>query len=194
MPPLAADQFYQVSFEVENVGKKLEKSKKRVTWVFGQGTKEYTVTFLWSKQSGKRLVNMAGEEPYFEEKKSISFFHRWTTKDGKLNLHILASAATPSKKFVSPNFIKYELIINGERFVRLPKKDGTPAPPEEKHGVPGSIFDIIYPQGYTNKAVKSDGFYKTKSAFSKEVSQRILKQQNYNAQVEKKGELDPVAE
>lgn len=182
MRPLPADQCYQVSFQVENIGKKVEKSKKRVTWVFGRDNREYTITFVWSKQSGKRLVNMAGEEPFFEEKKTITFFHKWTTHDSTMNLHILATAATPNKKFVGPNFIKYELIINGERFVKLPKKDGTPAPKEEPSDRPGSIFDIIFPQGYKSKTVKSEGFYKSKSSLSREVSQRIIKQTNYTSQ------------
>jgi hypothetical protein len=182
MRPLPADQFYQISFQVENVGKTVEKSKKRVTWVFGQDTHEYTVTFVWSKHSGKRLVNMTGEEAFFETKKTVTFFHRWTTQDGSMNLHILASSATPSKKFVSPDFIKYELIINGERFVKLPKKDGTPAPEQEPYDGPGSIFDIIFPQGYRDKSVKSEGvYYKSKSSFNKEVSKRIVKQANYAA-------------
>jgi len=183
--PLAADQFYQVSFQVENVGKNIEKSKKRVTWVFGQGTHEHTVTLLWSKQSGKRFVYMADAEVYFEEKKSITFFHRWTSHDGTMNLHILATSVSPSKKFVSPDFIKYELIINGQRFAKLPKKDGTPVHEEKKEGnVPGSIFDIVFPQGYHEKTIKSEGAFRSKKSFSKEVTERVAKQSTYNAHAE----------
>ncbi len=178
---LSADQYYQVSFLVENVGKKREKSKKRVTWVFGQGSKEYTVTLLWSKHSGKRLVYMTNAEVFFETKKAVTFFHKWTTHDGALDLHIVATSATPSKKFVSPNFIKYELILNGQRFVKLPHKDGTPALEEKTDDRPGSIFDILFPQGYQNTTIKSEGPYRTKSTLTKEVHQRVIKQANYNA-------------
>lgn len=179
--PLAADQFYQVSFLVENAGKTISSTKKRVTWVFGQGDHEHTVTLVWSKQSGKRFVYMADAEIHFEEKKSVTFFHRWTSEDGKIRFHILATAASPSKKFVSPNFIKYELIINGERFAKLPHKDGTPAAEDtEANGLPGSIFDIIFPQGYHEKTINSEGPYRTKKTLSKEVSVRVAKQSTYN--------------
>lgn len=189
MATLSPDQFYQVSFQVENVGKTLEKTKKRVTWVFGKGNREYNITLVWSKHSGKRLVYMADAEVYFETKKTITFFHKWASQDGDLNLHIVATSVTPSKKFVSPNFLKYELIINGQRFVKLPLKDGSPAPAteEESSDGPTSIFDIMFPQGYKDTTINSEGPYRTKKALTKEVNEKVIKQANYNARTSSEG-------
>ena len=177
---LSPDQFYQVSFQIENVGKTLEKTKKRVTWVFGKGETEYNITLVWSKHSGKRLVYMADAEVFFETKKTITFFHKWTSQDGATKFHIVATSVTPSKKFLSPNFLKFELIINGQRFVKLPFKDGTPAPEEEAREGPTSIFDIMFPQGYKETTLKSEGPYRTKKSLSKEVSEKVIKQANFN--------------
>lgn len=187
MAALSPDQFYQVSFQVENVGKTIEKTKKRVTWVFGKGDSEYNVTLVWSKNSGKRLVYMAGSEVFFETKKTVTCFHKWTTQDGNLNLHIVATSATPSKNFVSPNFLKYELIINGQRFVKLPLKDGTPAPEEESDHRPTSIFDVMFPQGYKDTMIKSEGPYSTKKTLTKEVNEKVIKQANFNARGSSQG-------
>lgn len=179
--PAADNTACQVSFEVENVGKTLEHSKKRVKWVFGKGGKEYSVTLLWSKLSGKRIVSVDDKEVFSEEKKAATFFHKFETEEG-MHLHVLATSATPSKKFVSPNFIKYELIIDGQRFVKLPKQDGTPAPEEEPHNGPGSIFDILFPQGYHEREKKTSASYSTKAALAREVNRRVLEQANANSQ------------
>lgn len=177
---LQEGQLYQVSFDVENVGKTIEASKKLVTWVFGVvGGTEYKVKLQWSKVSGKRQIMVNDKEEYFEEKKTATFFHRWETDDKNFKFHILATAATPSKKFVSPNFLKYELLINGQRFVQLPKKDGTPAAKDEKHTTaPSSIFDIIYPQGYHESTQKTETAFSTKASMTKEVNRRIMEQAN----------------
>jgi hypothetical protein len=187
MATLSPDQFYQVSFQVENVGKTLEKTKKRVTWVFGKGDREYNITLVWSKHSGKRLVYMADAEVFFETKKTITFFHKWTSQEGDMNLHIVATSVTPSKKFVSPNFLKYELIINGQRFVKLPLKDGSSPPEEESHDCPTSIFDIMFPQGYKDTTIKSEGPYRTKKSLTKEVNEKVIKQANFNARGSSQG-------
>jgi hypothetical protein len=193
----AADTLYQANFLLEDVGKRQASSKKRVTWIFGTHASaassvehEYTVTLVWSKRSGKRFVYMAGSEVFFEGKKTGVFSHKWTTKDhGHLKLHILATAATPSKKYVADDFIKYELIIDGQRFARLSAKDGTPAPkeqtPQRHNKVPSSIFDIIYPNGHHDeKSTKGEAGYKSHAKLSHEVKQRVLKQSKYNAQAD----------
>jgi hypothetical protein len=135
----------QISFVVDNAGKKRPTSKKRITWTFGQaaGAEQHTVSFTWSKRSGKQRVDMDGTEVWFGRKTSASvFFHKWTTREG-MHLHILATTKTP-KKNVLPEFRKYDLMINNQVFANLPFQDGT-KPPERQGDsrMPASIVDII---------------------------------------------------
>eukprot|EP00934_Nitzschia_sp_Nitz4_P007643 Nitzschia sp. Nitz4//scaffold171_size48012//30315//30905//NITZ4_007128-RA/size48012-processed-gene-0.5-mRNA-1//1//CDS//3329538710//7633//frame0 len=187
MPPLQEDQLYQVSFQVENVGKTIEASKKLITWVFGIPDREYKVTLQWSKLSGKRLVLEDDKQVFYEEKKSSSFFHRWTSQDGKMRLHILATSCTPGKKYVSPNFLKYELIINGQRFLHLPQKDEEPAvsmspsvdgQEEEHFEGPTSIFDVIYPYGYHEVSPKTEPAFNPKAYRTRQLNRRIMNEAN----------------
>lgn len=163
----ADETLYQIKFLVEDVGKKKPGTKKRITWTFALGDQEHTVTFLWSKLSGKQSVLMQGEEVHIGEKnKGQVFFHKWTTKDGNFNLHILACAATPAKGKVASNFRKYELMVNSMPFSSMPTKDGTTpetlALPEDE-GKISSIIEIIYPGGYQ---------WDTKTAMGKTFSSR----------------------
>jgi hypothetical protein len=186
------DTLYQVNFLIENVGKRKAQSKKRITWTFAKGDHEYTVTFLWSKRSGKQFVYMSDNEVFFGRKKGASvFFHKWTTRDGSMNLHILATAATPSKKHVAPGFRKYELIVNGQPFYSMPRKDGTTPPTAAEgegegegnpRGLPTSILDIIYPNGYHDaNGTKGEGAYNSHAKLHHEVRRRIAAQSTYNA-------------
>jgi hypothetical protein len=151
------DTLIQISFVVNNAGKKRPTSKKRITWTFGQGAEQHTVSFTWSKRSGKQRVDMDGTEVWFGRKKSASvFFHKWTTREG-MHLHILATTKTP-KKNVSPEFRKYDLMINSQVFANLPFQDGS-KPPERQGDsrMPASIVDIIYPTGYTSDDLRFPG-------------------------------------
>jgi hypothetical protein len=185
------DTLYQVNFLIENVAKRKPQGKKRVTWTFAKGDHEHTVTLLWSKRSGKQFVYMSDNEVFFGRKKGASvFFHKWTTRDGSMNLHILATAATPSKKHVAPGFRKYELIINSQPFYNMPRKDGTTPPTAAEgegnpKGLPTSILDIIYPNGYQDaNATKAGGAYDSHAKLHHEVRRRIAAQSTYDAHLQ----------
>lgn len=142
---------------------------------------------MWSKLTGKQFVFMQDEEVHFARKKGASvFYHKWTSRDESLKLHILACAATPSKKHVASGFRKYELIVNGQPFSSMPAKDGavveTPTTAEEE-GKPCSILDIIYPNGYEwdPKSTKGEAEYHSHAKLRQEVSRRVVKQSTYNA-------------
>jgi hypothetical protein len=188
----ADDSLYQVSSLVENVGKRQPRSKKRITWTFTDDGEqhEHTVTFLWSKRTGKQFVFMHDAEVYFGRKKGASvFYHKWTSRDERLKLHILACAATPSKQHVASGFRKYELIVNGQPFSSMPTKDGaavqvqTPTTPEEDQGKPSSILDILYPKGYEwdPKSTKGEAKFHSHAKLRQEVSRRVVTQSTYNA-------------
>jgi hypothetical protein len=146
---------YQVSFSVQDAGKTLEKSKKVITWTFVVGennNKEHVVALKWSKVSGRQRVLINGTKLYFEKKQRSKniFQQKVKLNDGDLlNLHVLASRATP-KENSKIHFQKYELIINGTAFSMLPTKDGNP--PKNKSKEDGkkhiSILEILYPNGY----------------------------------------------
>ena len=70
--PIEENGAYQISFEVENCGKTVEQSKKRVTWIYGVGGKDCKITLLWSKLSGKRFIFVDDEEVYSEERKAAT--------------------------------------------------------------------------------------------------------------------------
>jgi hypothetical protein len=182
------DTLYQVNFLIENVAKRKPQGKKRITWTFAKGDHEHTVTLLWSKRSGKQFVYMSDNEVFFGRKKGASvFFHKWTTRDGSMNLYILATAATPSKKHVAPGFRKYELIVNGQPFYNMPHKDGTTPPTAAEGegnpmGLPTSILDIIYPNGYQDaNSAKAGGAYDSHAKLHHEVRRRMAAQSTYNA-------------
>mmetsp|Transcript_2822 Transcript_2822/g.6635 ORF Transcript_2822/g.6635 Transcript_2822/m.6635 type:complete len:185 (+) Transcript_2822:154-708(+) len=145
----------QVKHSVEDVGNVIKGSKKRISWTFMLGEEERTVVLLWSKSSGKRQVT-DGDYAHEETKKGNFCFHKWESRDAEL--HIIASSHTPAKGKVCDNFCKFELIVNGQPFSKLPNQDGSPLPPEEGPG-PYGIFDIVYPQGYDINFTKEAPFH-----------------------------------
>ncbi|KAL3939326.1 MAG: hypothetical protein SGBAC_005929 [Bacillariaceae sp.] len=157
----------QVKLTVEDLGSVIKGSKKRVSWTFSIGQEEHTVVFLWSKKSGKRQVIEGNDRIYEETKKGNFFFHKWVASSFSscddddnvaTNLHILASSHTPAKGKVCDSFCKFELIVNGQPFSKMPHQDGTPLPKEEGPG-PYGIFDIVYPQGYDEHFTKEAPFH-----------------------------------
>ncbi|KAL3921031.1 MAG: hypothetical protein SGILL_002965 [Bacillariaceae sp.] len=155
---------YQVSFLEEAVARVNKNSKKRVTWMFRVQSstgydREHSVSLTWSKKSGKQEVEMDGQEQvYFGRRRGASVFDsRWETKEGvPLKLHILATSAPP----LNNHFRCYDLIINGQVFAMLPQYSGAggygagQVPPSMEEpaaddGKPSSIFEVIYPNGYT---------------------------------------------
>lgn len=82
---LSANHFYQVSFQIEDIGKNVKKSKKMCE--LGLWTrKSQTYCNLHVEQAiWKYLIYMANAEVYFEEKKTITFFHWWKSHNGTTN-------------------------------------------------------------------------------------------------------------
>lgn len=124
----------------------------------GQG---HTVRLIWSKKTGKQVVEMDDKEEWFGRQKGASIVsHKWET--GGIRYHVLATRATPNnaKKSV-PEFRKYELLINGQSFSSLPMQDGTLPSTQEpstdgETTTPHSILDILYPDGYDPDAFRPE--------------------------------------
>lgn len=137
---------FQVSYEVENQGKRIETSKKSVTWVFSdESMVSTTVTLHWSQHSRKQSVELNEEEVWSgrPETTTSTFAYKWITEAG-VKLHILASRVRPNAaKKEEISFLKYELMIDGQPFSKLPKQDGSSAEQPQE-----SIVDILYPDGY----------------------------------------------
>lgn len=142
----------QIDYRVEDVGKRVRSSKKRITWQFGRTspqTTSHTVVLCWSKRTGKQYIEMDGSEVYNNRQKGSSIVtHQWTTNDDGMALHVLASRVSPKHL---PNLRKYELMINGVAFSSLLFQDGSP-PVENVN----SLVTILYPDGYDSQKFTND--------------------------------------
>lgn len=131
---------------MENQGKRIETSKKSVTWVFSdESMVSTTVTLHWSQHSRKQSVELNEEEVWASRTETTTsiFAYKWITEAG-VKLHILASRVRPNAaKKEEISFLKYELMIDGQPFSKLPKQDGSSAEQPQE-----SIVDILYPDGY----------------------------------------------
>lgn len=160
---------YQVSFLEEDVAKFNKSSKIRVTWVFrvapsgnAADGREHSLSLTWSKKTGKQEINMDGtEQVWFGRHSGASVFdHRWEaeTEGVPLKFHILGTCAPK----LHPDFRCYDLIINGQVFAFLPHYGpGGPTPaimpePPVEGGPrrPASMFDIVYPNGYSGSTAE----------------------------------------
>eukprot|EP00548_Thalassiothrix_antarctica_P002538 CAMPEP_0194154458 /NCGR_PEP_ID=MMETSP0152-20130528/60721_1 /TAXON_ID=1049557 /ORGANISM="Thalassiothrix antarctica, Strain L6-D1" /LENGTH=130 /DNA_ID=CAMNT_0038860577 /DNA_START=20 /DNA_END=409 /DNA_ORIENTATION=+ len=111
----------QVSYSEENVGKKVKRSKIRVTWSFVSDRK-HEIILAWSKTTGKQEITMDGEVIWFARHKGRSVLdHHWTTRDDEsLKLRVLATCAPK----IHDNFRNYDLLIDGKLFASLPQYEG----------------------------------------------------------------------
>ncbi|KAG7351969.1 hypothetical protein IV203_008017 [Nitzschia inconspicua] len=150
---------YQVSFLEEDVAKFNKSSKTRVTWVFRASPtanvadgRDHSISLTWSKKTGKQEIAMDGTEAvWFGRRRGASVFdHRWEAEVAgvPMTLRILATCAPK----LHETFRCYDLIINGQVFAYLPYygvEGAAPAimPEPTVDGRPGSIFEIIYPNG-----------------------------------------------
>lgn len=151
---------YQVSFLEEGVAKYNKSSKTRVTWVFRASPtanvadgREHSISLTWSKKTGKQEISMDEmNQVWFGRKRGASVFdHRWENDilGAPMEFRILATCAPK----LHETFRCYDLIINGQVFAYLPHYGTEGAAlsimPETTtiDGKPGSIFDIIYPNG-----------------------------------------------
>jgi hypothetical protein len=158
---MTTESLYQVDFVEENLGQfLLPKAKKRVSWVFrihrGDGTdhqhdQEHTISLTWSKGTGKQDIYMDGREVWFGRREGARIFdYSWTTRDGQLNFHMLATRAPK----LNDSFRKYDLLINNRLFADLPRCGSqggcaTNYDIMENEGHPRSIIEVLYPNGYT---------------------------------------------
>mmetsp|Transcript_5354 Transcript_5354/g.10070 ORF Transcript_5354/g.10070 Transcript_5354/m.10070 type:complete len:200 (+) Transcript_5354:21-620(+) len=154
---------HQVSFLEEDVGRMNTKSKIRVTWVFrmedaSKQPEEHSVTLTWSKKTGKLEIGMdESDQIWFGKRQGASIFdYSWTAQNltPPLRFHVLGTCAPNFRK----NFRSFDLIINGQIFAHLPQYGGGGAVleddsiPADADTSPRSIYEIIYPNGYTATA------------------------------------------
>jgi len=152
---------YRLNYTEANVGKIVASSKVRVTWRFVShvGHREHVVTLTWSKSTGKQSICMDGTEVWFGRNEGRSVFdHNWTTPDGSLKIHVLATSAPK----MNSGFRSYDLLINGQLFASLPYCDldsGSASEPfvlrphvpieyPQGYSQHSSILQILYPDGY----------------------------------------------
>jgi hypothetical protein len=148
----------QVSFRVDDVGKRRPRNKKCVTWVFGstptfnsssdQQQQQHTVVLEWSKRSGKQSITVNGAQEWFGRRKKASILsHQW--EQHGVHFHILATRVTP-KIMKNKGFCKYDLLLNGQLFSKLllPHQDGKCSHPSQEGAGPSSIVQVLYPNGY----------------------------------------------
>lgn len=152
---------YRLNYTEAKVGKIVANSKVRVTWRFMSegGRREHVVTLTWSKSTGKQSIYMDGTGVWLGRNEGRSVFdHHWTTPDGSLKIHVLATSAPK----MNDSFRCYDLLINGQLFATLPYCDldsGTASEPfvvrpqipieyPQAYSQPGSILEILYPDGY----------------------------------------------
>jgi hypothetical protein len=118
-------------------------------------TLAYSVSLIWSLKSGKQQVEMndGEEQVWFDRKPGASVCsHAWTTRDGLLQLEVLATGRAP-KRHVAPDFRCYDLMINGRAFDDLPSLNedrsfSREPVPVSSVDLPRSIVEILYPTGY----------------------------------------------
>lgn len=178
------DEIKQISFKIDDVAKRVNKSKKRVEWIFEVNGEEHTVTVSWSKLSGRVRLSVDGSDDEIEVKKPPFLFKSWSSEEKKLELVVLGSGHTPAKSKLLEGFVKYDLIVNGQQLAKCPNKDGSPLP-EKKGPGPESIFDIIYPAGYHKKEGKAIAPFeiKKKKDLDSRAKQEFKKSKNIDAQV-----------
>jgi len=126
-PPSSLSFYRSSNAKVENVGNIRKKSKKRITWVFFEEQQEgldsisHTVGMVWSKLSGKVLIEMDSvqilpEDEVLTKPGAPFVWHNWTDTQSGLRMQILVSLTTKS---TMKGFEKYELTVNEKRFKSL---------------------------------------------------------------------------
>lgn len=109
---------YRVYNEIQNVGKTVEGSKKRVRWVFGftESNEEFEVTLTHSMVSGKRTIKENGREIVSSSNvMATDFSYGWDSP----NTHRLFRIEAQSNVTVENDYI---FTIDGIRFSDLPPK------------------------------------------------------------------------
>eukprot|EP00752_Nemacystus_decipiens_P016286 g14565.t1 len=102
---------YQIYFEVSNIGRNVESSKKRARWkfCFGEEGREHEVTLIHSLMSGKKKTIFDGELINEAQKVSKEWVFAWS-----FGAHLLR---------VGINFEEYGLVIDGIPFRNFSRRD-----------------------------------------------------------------------
>eukprot|EP00903_Cladosiphon_okamuranus_P010875 g10272.t1 len=102
---------YQIYFEVSNIGRNVESSKKRARWkfCFGEEGREHEVTLIHSLMSGKKKTIFNGELINEAQKVSKEWVFAWS-----FGAHLLR---------VGINFEEYGLVIDGIPFRNFSRRD-----------------------------------------------------------------------
>ncbi|CAN0215777.1 unnamed protein product, partial [Ectocarpus sp. 12 AP-2014] len=102
---------YQIYFEVSNIGRNVESSKKRARWkfCFGEEGREHEVTLIHSLMSGKKKTIFNGELINEAQKVSKEWVFAWS-----FGAHLLR---------VGINFEEYGLVIDGIPFKNFSRRD-----------------------------------------------------------------------
>ncbi|CAM9938659.1 unnamed protein product, partial [Ectocarpus fasciculatus] len=102
---------YQIYFEVSNIGRNVESSKKRARWkfCFGEEGREHEVTLIHSLMSGKKKTIFNGELINEAQKVSKEWVFAWS-----FDAHLLR---------VGINFEEYGLVIDGIPFKNFSRRD-----------------------------------------------------------------------
>ncbi|CAM9495271.1 unnamed protein product, partial [Scytosiphon promiscuus] len=102
---------YQIYFEVSNIGRNVESSKKRARWkfCFGEEGREHEVTLVHSLMSGKKRTIFDGEVINEAQKVTKEWVFAWS-----YGAHLLR---------VGINFEEYGLVIDGIPFRNFSRRD-----------------------------------------------------------------------
>ncbi|CAM9167355.1 unnamed protein product, partial [Sphacelaria rigidula] len=102
---------YQIYFEISNIGRNVESSKKRCRWkfCFGEEGEEHEVTLVHSLMSGKKRTFFDGECINEAQKVSTEWAFAWSS-----GAHLLR---------VGINFEEYSLVIDGIPFKNFARRD-----------------------------------------------------------------------
>lgn len=128
---------YQLDFSVQDMGRRIASSKRKITWRFGfpnneaieRGLvgeacrgEEHEVALVWSVQSGKRYIFHNGVELHYAQGRANKVDHSWNmvTHRGSGEPRVLKLVAYdfPETNRHGP---QYELYINGQAFSTFAK-------------------------------------------------------------------------
>ena len=79
---------------------------------------EHDITFVWSINSGKRIVLADGQEVHYSSSRSSTFDFSWTMR-GNHVLKLTAHANPPLSP--TPGFRQYDFFVDGLSFFSFPK-------------------------------------------------------------------------
>eukprot|EP00904_Undaria_pinnatifida_P001525 jgi/Undpi1/11373/HiC_scaffold_30.g13670.m1 len=102
---------YQIYFEISNIGRNVESSKKRARWkfCFGEEGREHEVTLVHSLMSGKKKTIFNGEVINEAQKMTKEWSFAWS-----FGAHLLR---------VGINFEEYHLVIDSLPFMSFSRRD-----------------------------------------------------------------------